>query len=322
LRRFLDKVIKKPVKGIQIQPSSPSLSADLSYADLDFFTKRGFLAIKISQYLNLPKDDGEYLFHQSLYNSSFMNFDKETHKEFILYLSELMLNWSKQKQDIPHQVKNTNLRNDIQNAMLKAYEIYKHELFSQPLHKEELTRSEEQLENTEWKVHRDVIFAATQGHFLLISEEELDKYKTGNLFCEGEIRERSDIPICRNDAKESLEKRGFNKSKVMSWLLVLSEAITNTIKHAESGKMMLIEDLDSNEIRFIIEDNGPGFSLEDLPNMTLLAGYSTKRSMGQGFTLMMKMTKQVILYTSSEGSTIILCFDSSKEKEGNINAAV
>jgi hypothetical protein len=43
--------------------------------------------------------------------------------------------------------------------------------------------------------------------------------------------------------------------------------------------------------------------------------------MGQGFTLMMKMTKQVILYTSSEGSTIILRFDSSKEKEGNVNAA-
>jgi hypothetical protein len=42
--------------------------------------------------------------------------------------------------------------------------------------------------------------------------------------------------------------------------------------------------------------------------------------MGQGFTLMMKMTKQVVLYTSPIGSTLILLFDSAKETGGDLNA--
>jgi anti-sigma regulatory factor (Ser/Thr protein kinase) len=106
----------------------------------------------------------------------------------------------------------------------------------------------------------------------------------------------------------------------MSWILVLSEAITNTIKHAELGKMTLVESVEEEEIRFVIEDNGPGFPLKDLPKNTLLAGCSTKKSMGQGFTLMMKIAKQVILYTSPRGSTIILTFDSTKEVGGSLNA--
>jgi anti-sigma regulatory factor (Ser/Thr protein kinase) len=168
-------------------------------------------------------------------------------------------------------------------------------------------------EVTKWTVYRDVIFAATQGKFLLITEREVSQYKVGTLLCEGIINERSDIPIRRNQVKEALEHKVTNKAKLMSLLLVLSEAITNTIKHAEEGAMTVLEDKEKNEIRFIIEDKGPGFPLKDLPKTTLLAGYSTKRSMGQGFTLMMKMTKQVALHTSPMGATIILLFNFDDE---------
>lgn len=316
MRRFLDKVIKKPKSnGTQMPPLSPSLPSDFSYDELDFSTKRGFLAIKLSQYLNFPKEKSDFLFYQSFCSSSFLDFVEENDENFLLYLSEQMLIWNDNNQDIPNEIKNTNMRNDIQNAMLKAYQIYQKNLFLQTSFNE----VSETKEDTEWKIYRDVISAATQGQFLLISDEEIDQYKSGVVFCEGEIKNRSDIPLCRNNAKANLEKMGIDKSKMMNWLLVLSEAITNTIKHGEEGKMTLIDDEKNNEVRFVIEDKGPGFSLKDLPNMTLLSGYSTKRSMGQGFTLMMKMAQRVLLSNSTEGATIILIFESSKNEMRDLN---
>nr|WP_275695532.1 ATP-binding protein [Fredinandcohnia sp. SECRCQ15] len=199
--------------------------------------------------------------------------------------------------------------------MLKAFAIYKNELFQSPIETVVLgptTRNDEK-----WEVYRDVVFAATQGRLLLISEDEVNRYKEGNILCERTIKDRSDIPTCRNIVKSCLENREISNSQIMSWLLALSEAITNTIKHAEEGKMTLIEDLEKNEIRFVIDDNGPGFQLDELPRATLLAGYSTKKSMGQGFTLMMKMAKQLLLYSSPKGSILILVFDMVKEKERN-----
>jgi anti-sigma regulatory factor (Ser/Thr protein kinase) len=284
-------------------------------------TKRGYLARKIGQYLDWSKEEIEKLFNLSLSKQSFLKANSENRYEHILYLSDQLLKWNEEQSGITQKIEGLDVRSDLKNALLKAYDIHKKDVFlSSASAEQEQVASIEQKEFSEWEVYRDIIYAATQGKFLLINEKEISKYKTGIVLCEGEIRERSDIPLCRNNAKVSLEEYSFNKTKVMSWILVLSEAITNTIKHAELGKMTLVESVEEEEIRFVIEDNGPGFPLKDLPKNTLLAGYSTKNSMGQGFTLMMKIAKQVILYTSPRGSTIILTFDSTKEVGGSLNA--
>ncbi|WP_209121571.1 ATP-binding protein [Alkalihalobacillus sp. BA299] len=317
MRRFLEKVFKGSTTDYQ--SDFPSLPSDLTFSECDLRTKRGYLARKISQYLDLNVEEGDKLFYQSLRTFSLLNSNTNQSNELILQLSEQLLEWHEQKQDIPQKIKGLAVRNDIQNAMLKAYDMHKQDIFSNSLPQlnQEDVVSFAQEDNSEWEVYRDVIFAATQGQFLLISQDEIKDYQIGNVICEGTIKERSDIPIRRNEAKESLERLGISKAKSMSWLLVLSEAITNTIKHAEEGKMTVVEDLKKSEIRFVIEDKGPGFPLKDLPKTTLLAGYSSKKSLGQGFTLMMKMAKQVLLYTSSSGSILILSFDLNKEGGNN-----
>ncbi|MDQ0253057.1 anti-sigma regulatory factor (Ser/Thr protein kinase) [Evansella vedderi] len=303
-KRLFDRVLKKPFKEPLL--NTPSLPSDLSYANLEYRTKRGFLAKKICQYLQLNQTDGDSLFYLSHSRPSFLDTNKEDQGEVILCLCELMLVWNDRKLDIPEQIKGMEIRSDIQNALLKAYEMFKDEMFR---NSQESDVQECKKEIEAWEVYRDVIYAATQEKFLLINKDEISEYQAGEVLCQEMIKKRSDIPRCREKVKVSLEDKKINGSAMMGLLLVLSEAITNTIKHAEEGKMTLIEE--GNEIRFIIEDKGPGFSLKDLPKLTLLAGYSTKRSMGQGFTLMMKMAKQVILYTSNEGSTLILTFDVS-----------
>jgi anti-sigma regulatory factor (Ser/Thr protein kinase) len=320
LRRLLDKVWNNSGKKIRFE--IPSLPPNLSFLEYSHITKRGYLAGKIGDYLDLKGEERERLFYLSLTKASYTCLNHDNLTDFILYISEQMLQWCEQKDEIPQKIKGLHLKGDIQNALLKAYEVHKQDLFSQtspPIEQNQAILFD-RTDNSKWEVYRDVIFAATQGQLLLISEGDISKYKTGTIFCEGEIKKRSDIPLCRNNAKESLEKQGVHKAKITSWLLVLSEAITNIVKHADEGRMTLIENVDHNEVRFIIEDRGPGFPLKELPKFTLFAGYSSKKSLGQGFTLMMKMAKQVLLYTSSKGSTIVLIFDSGKDKEGELNA--
>ncbi|WP_413359235.1 ATP-binding protein [Robertmurraya sp. 2P01SA] len=311
--------LKKPKEKKYIKLPTPSFN--VSFSKLMQQTKRGFLAQKIGEYLGMDTKESEMLYDWStkIKASSFSNYQNQM--EFILYLSEQMLDWNNQQEDITEKVKSLDIDINIQNAMLKAYEIHKQELFSaasSPTCKPKID-SDSHLEQDRWTIYREVMFAATQGQFLLINEEEMNHYRVGNILCEGTIKKSSDIPLCRNLVQELLEKIGLPKSKVMSSLLVLSEAMTNTIKHAEEGKMTLIVDQQKNEMCFVIEDRGPGFSLKDLPKKVLLEGYSTKRSMGQGFTIMRKMAKQILLCTTPRGSTIILIFDI---REGNARGDV
>jgi anti-sigma regulatory factor (Ser/Thr protein kinase) len=305
LRRLFTKVFKDSTQD----KKTPSLPLDLTYREVSFRTKRGFLARKLCQYAGLEAADGDEAFYSSLACAACEETSEEY--ELFLYLSELMLKWAEEDVDIREKIMRMDIKTEIQNGMLKAYEMFKEDLFS--VKKADSDPKPPEWER--WKVYRDVILASTQGKFLLISERELKGFKKGRVFCEGTIQQLADIPACRHRAKDSLEAMGYSESTIMGWLLVLSEAITNTIKHGEEGRMTLVEDEDQNEIRFIVEDKGPGFSLKELPKTTLLAGYSTKKSMGQGFTLMMKMSKQVSLYTTSEGSTIILSFNRGEPSE-------
>jgi anti-sigma regulatory factor (Ser/Thr protein kinase) len=314
VRRLLDKVIGASRKEKQIE--FPSLPSDIEFDDLSFRTKRGFLAKKLANYLDLTKEEGDALYFKSLSNESYLASMPVEERFRLLELSEQMLCWQIGNEDIPKKIKELDITNNLKNAMLKAYDINKQKIFSESSVVSDGTKdliTGSHLEDREWSIYRDVIFAATQGKFLLISEHEIEDYCTGDIFCEGYVQTRPDIPMCRNLANESFIKLGINKSTVMSWLLVLSEALTNTIKHAEEGKMILLKDDEQKEYRFVIKDKGPGFPLHALPNATLYAGFSTKKSMGQGFTLMMKIAKKVMLATSPKGSTIILVFEASEE---------
>ena len=49
-----------------------------------------------------------------------------------------------------------------------------------------------------------------------------------------------------------------------------------------------------------------GIALDDLPGATLQAGWSTRRTMGLGFTLINETADRVYLHTGAEGTTLII----------------
>ncbi|WP_157796456.1 ATP-binding protein [Bacillus sp. FJAT-45037] len=279
MRQFINKLF--------IRRNSRTMKGDrtrhLTYRELEDELKREYLAHQISLY----------------YRSN---------DSTIMYWSEQMLQWANEGCDIPRSIQSSDVIEEMREAMYKAYKKNRADLFAS---QKDQTRKKFILTTSEarWKIYRDVIYAATQGKLLLCSAEEVQVPQGHEQIFSGEIKKRSDIPNHRNEVKNLLEQRMVQSSKMMNILLVLSEAMTNVIKHAERGNVAVFLNEESKKMYVIVEDSGPGFPLESLPKKTLLAGYSTKKSLGQGFSLMMRMTKEVLLHTSPTGSTIVLMFD-------------
>lgn len=63
---------------------------------------------------------------------------------------------------------------------------------------------------------------------------------------------------------------------------------------------------DGNVLKVYVRDTGDGIKLEDLPRSTLLAGYSSRKSLGQGLNILLKFMDRVFLSTNSQGTTLVL----------------
>jgi anti-sigma regulatory factor (Ser/Thr protein kinase) len=275
----------------------------------------GWIANRMGQRLQQDKSETGALIYVAFTKETFHH-NKQDDGEYLIYLASCLVQWVYEHQDIYLKIRDMKLPDKYHVSFLEVYEEIKEQIGRYlPDRSHASKHSAPDKHDEVWQIYRDVIFAATQGKFLLIGKREVDGYKLGALLCESDIRERPDIPKARDLAKQALSLMGISQTVVMSRLLIISEAITNILKHAQDGKMSIYETVST--LNVVVEDRGPGFPLKLLPNTVLMAGYSTKKSLGQGFTLMLKMTEKVILSTTpGEGSTLILVF---KREEGEKN---
>jgi HD-GYP domain-containing protein (c-di-GMP phosphodiesterase class II)/anti-sigma regulatory factor (Ser/Thr protein kinase) len=153
-------------------------------------------------------------------------------------------------------------------------------------------------------LYRDVMFSVTNGKFVLLNEEGLEEINRKPVVGTFPIEKKADVPRCRQLVQEFLTQLDVPGKVSFQILLCTSEVVTNVLKHAESGLMNLV--YDDGKLQIIVQDKGSGMDLSELPKSTLLSGYSSKVSMGQGFNLILKMVDGVKLYTSSEGTTVVL----------------
>ncbi|MBM7573321.1 HD domain-containing phosphohydrolase [Aquibacillus albus] len=153
------------------------------------------------------------------------------------------------------------------------------------------------------KLYRDVIYSATQGKLLIEDSDNVSDI-SGELLIEHKIKELHDVTQSRMEVQSVLEKENIPKKEAFSILLCLSEVTTNVLKHANDGCLKLYKE--GNLLKIHVKDTGDGIKLEDLPKTTLLVGYSSRKSLGQGFNILLKFMERVILNTSSQGTTIIL----------------
>lgn len=116
--------------------------------------KEGFLAKKLTEYAGMGAMEGDDLFYRSIS----MDSEAERNGEygFFLEISEQMLEWADEGSDLREEIHRLTIRPEIQNAMLKAYEMFKEELFSERKSSEPVENALS-LEDEKWKVYRDVI---------------------------------------------------------------------------------------------------------------------------------------------------------------------
>lgn len=286
--------------------NQPQLSHLQNYHGVQKRALIGWIVSRCAHALKLEEVNREDLFLRSFTVESYEELEDGLEKE-LMQLADKLVEWIKVNAVIEEEMKTINPQHISKEVLTRIFSEIQADVKFDSLRPNQVQSA--------WEVYRDVIYASTHGSFLLISKIELEKYQQGELLCSCDVVHREDVPKARNMAKEIFTNKGLSSSRVMSYNLIISEAVTNILKHAEYGKMSIYQN--ENQLYVVVSDRGPGFPLKILPKTTLMAGFSTKESLGQGFTLMMKMAKQVVLETSSEGSTLILVLDVEKGGKAN-----
>ncbi len=164
------------------------------------------------------------------------------------------------------------------------------------------------------KAYSEVLEAVTAGKLIILSPEEMQ----GALGKEcGEIHRISSyatLAIIRESLGSIMRGCGLEKDLIEGMVLAADEAMANGVKHAGECELQVFSLAGMVQVK--VSDHGPGIDFSDLPKAALMAGFSSKKSLGVGFTLILGICDRVLLSTGAEGTTLILETGGKKEAEG------
>ena len=151
---------------------------------------------------------------------------------------------------------------------------------------------------------RDMLAVVTDGRLLVChSEDELPPAlppcsEVVDLNVEGAVR------VIRKTANDVALSLGFSETRSSDLMTAVSEAAMNTLVHAREGRGWICSE--PGLVQVWITDQGDGISMENLPNATLVRGYSTASTLGHGFKMIIGTIDRVHLLTGSFGTTIVI----------------
>jgi len=173
----------------------------------------------------------------------------------------------------------------------------------------EIIERERKIHRQQIQAYREAMAAVTGGRFNLVGREEAENFIIEErVLLHFHLKEPKDIAVARLMLKKVLS--AFPSSRHYHILLCLSEALTNVLKHAVSGEWFAVQL--EGMLRLVVKDNGPGIKLADLPKATLMQHYSTKNSLGCGFTLITHYADRLYLHTDAGGTILAMEFDGSR----------
>lgn len=151
----------------------------------------------------------------------------------------------------------------------------------------------------------DVLAAVTRGRMRLLLPGDLP-----GLLAAGESLGAVELDTMERNREarlfvgDCLAKLGCSGSILFRTQVAVAEAVGNVFKHAGHGRLEL-RSL-PRMLRAIISDQGPGIPLNLLPQVCLVDGFSTKTSLGKGYTLMLHYIDRIQIATGGEGTTLVL----------------
>lgn len=120
-----------------------------------------------------------------------------------------------------------------------------------------------------------------------------------------EVAESSQAGAARRGAMTMAREAGLDEVEVGRVGIVVTEATTNMVKHAEGGRLLVqpIANGDSTGVEALALDRGPG--LARLPEM-MRDGYSTSGTQGTGMGAMLRQSSQFELWSAPGKGTALL----------------
>jgi len=168
------------------------------------------------------------------------------------------------------------------------------------LHQAEETRREAALRR---RVHADVLHAFTDGKVSLREPAEIERDWPGEAKLVP-LESESDIGRLRNAARDAARAAGMSDDRTADLCLCASEAATNALLHGSGGwGAVSVED---GLLRVRVTDRGAGMDPEHISHAALIRGWSSRASLGLGFTLIRETADRVTLSTGPEGTTVVI----------------
>lgn len=163
-------------------------------------------------------------------------------------------------------------------------------------------RIQVEAEETKREFYRSTILAVTDGKLHLVEKDEIIRLM---------LPAASTVALCgaeelsrlRADIMQACCTAGINEDDAYSLATAAGEAAANAVKHAVDGVAHVVSG--DNLVRVAILDSGRGMDELVLPRATLMR-YSTTRSMGLGYSLILSLVDAVYLATDKSGTWVLM----------------
>jgi CheY-like chemotaxis protein len=168
---------------------------------------------------------------------------------------------------------------------------------------EEELRLKQESEAATKRFLRDTVYAVTDGRLNLVSYEEAERLSPPtDLMIELDSGEK--IGAVRAAVTDAAHSMHMPDDRIHALVTAIGEATANALKHAGGGVVSI--HCMGDKIRVGIRDHGEGIESLILPKATLMTRFSTKRSMGFGYAVMLASVDAVYLATGRQGTWLIL----------------
>lgn len=151
--------------------------------------------------------------------------------------------------------------------------------------------------------YRDTIYCVTSGELSIVDEPSIARYiSAAELVID--VLDAESASNARHRLTEYCRQAGLTGESLEKFEGAIGEALANVVKHAGGGKAYAGHD--ENSVWVAVEDHGPGIESLLIPRAILLRGYSTKPSLGIGYSVILAACDQVLLKTDPTGTTVVM----------------
>src|SRR5262245_57519267 len=119
------------------------------------------------------------------------------------------------------------------------------------------------------------------------------------------VSETSQVPAARRAAMQMAHGLGLSETETGTLALVVTEAATNLVKHAQAGQVLLrvLDEAEGPGVELLALDTGPGMAHV---GQCLQDGYSTTGSPGTGLGAITRLTTLWDVYSVPGQGTALL----------------